>query len=146
MPPKIVRKIGRQSDADPFEFVLSTNIRDRVGDIVEQDWVLENFLANPIALWRHDDGSPIGTWESLRVKKNQLLGTLELAEKGTSELIDFLRSMIEQRILKAVSVGFHPGKYEALDEDNPWGGLRLSENELLEASLVSVPANPGLGV
>lgn len=143
-------KAGEQSELDPFEFVLSTDSRDRMGDIVDQDFSLAQFKKNPIALWAHSHASPIGTWEKLRKDTiqigkrtvNRTIGRLKLAAEGTSEHIDFLRSMIEQRILKTVSIGFRPGKYEALDEDNPWNGYRLSENELLECSVVSVPANP----
>ena len=121
---------------------MSTDIIDRQGDIVEQDWKLANFKKNPIALWAHDNRQPIGLWERVRVEGGKLIGKLKLAEKGTSELIDTLRELVDQRILKAVSVGFIPGEYEAIDEDDPWGGYNLSANELMECSLCSVPANP----
>ena len=140
--PDTIYKAAEQTAADPFEFVLSTSEVDRHGDIVEQDWDLKHFRKNPIALWGHDSAMPIGLWKRVRVEGEKLLGRLELAEKGTSKFIDFLRSMVEQRILKAVSVGFIPHKHEALDKDDPWGGLRLSENELTEVSLVAVGANP----
>lgn len=139
---KTVYKAGEQSSSDPFEFVMSSDVVDRMGDIVEQNWNLKFFRRNPIALWGHDSSMPIGVWERVRVEGNKLLGRLKLADKGTSDFIDFLRGLIEQRILKAVSVGFRPGSYKALDEDDPLGGYRLSDNELLECSLCSVPANP----
>jgi HK97 family phage prohead protease len=139
---KPVYKAGTQSEDDPFKFIMSTPAVDRMGDIVEQDWDLRAFRKNPIALWAHKHDSVIGTWKGVKVVDNALQGTLQLAEKGTSRLIDMLRSLIEQRILRAVSVGFLPHKYEALDEDDPWGGYLLSDNELMECSLVSVPANP----
>ncbi len=141
MTDKIIHKVGEQSAADPYEFVMSTASVDRMGDIVEQDWKLSAFRKNPIALWNHNSGQPIGRWEKVRVEAGKLVGRLKLAEAGTSELIDTLRSLVQQRILKAVSVGFKPGDYEPLDEKDPWGGLRLMKNELFECSLVSVPAN-----
>lgn len=143
MPNEIIYKVGTQSADDPFEFVMSTPKADRVGDVVEQDWKLSEFRRNPIALYGHDSQSPpIGIWENVRIQGGKLRGRLKLAEKGTSEFIDTLRSLIEQRILRAVSVGFRPGKKEPINEKEPWGGLRLSGNDLLECSLVSVPANP----
>ena len=138
---KEIFKAGEQSASDPFEFVMSTDSVDRMGDIVEQDWKLAAFRANPVALFSHRSDQPIGVWERVRVEGNKLVGRLKLAEKGTSELIDTLRSLIEQRILRAVSVGFRPGEAEPLDEKAPWNGYRLSKNELFECSLVSVPAN-----
>ncbi len=137
-----VYKAGVQSEADPFEFVMSTDARDRHGDIVEQDWNLAEFNANPIALFGHDHATPIGVWEGVRVRAGQLVGKLKLAEPGTSDLIDTLRKLVEQRILRAVSVGFSAGKATPIDEDDPWRGLRLSKNTLMETSLVSVGANP----
>jgi HK97 family phage major capsid protein len=138
----LIYKVGEQSASDPYEFVMSSSARDRVGDVVEQDWDLEDFLRNPIALWMHSSGLPIGVWERVRIEAGKLVGRLKLAERGTSELIDTLRSLVEQRILRAVSVGIRSGKAEPLDEKDPWGGYRLSKNTLLECSLVSVPANP----
>lgn len=138
---KLVYKAGTQSESNPFEFVMSTADEDRMGDIVEQDWVLSHFKKNPVALWMHKTAEPIGVWERVRVEGGKLVGKLALAEKGTSELIDRIRSLIEQRILRAVSVGFMSGKAEPLDEKDPWGGFRLSKNELMECSVVTVPAN-----
>ncbi len=136
------RKLGvKQTSEDPFEFVLSSATRDRHGDIMEQNWRLANFRKNPIALWGHDTDRPIGTWK-FRTAAGQLLGRLELALPGTSEFIDFLRSMVEQRILKATSVGFIPEEMEPIDREKPFNGFRLKRPELLEASLVSVGANP----
>ena len=137
-----IYKAGLQSEADPYEFVMSSAAVDRYGDVVEQDWDLKHFKRNAIALWNHNSNTPIGLWEKVRVEGGKLVGRLKLANTGTSELIDTLRNLVEQRILKAVSVGFRPGGAEPLDKDDPWGGYHLTENELLECSLVSVPANP----
>jgi HK97 family phage major capsid protein/HK97 family phage prohead protease len=136
-----VYKQGLQSADDPLEFVMSTDDVDRHGDIVEQDWKLSEFKKNPIALFGHSSGFPIGTWEKVRVEGGKLMGRLKLAAKGTSNRIDEIRELLEQRILRAVSVGFMPGEAEPLDEEKPWGGYRLRKNSLLECSLVSVPAN-----
>jgi len=140
--PKTVFKAGLQSDDDPWVFVMSDPTPDSYGDIVEPSWKLAQFKRNPIALWMHDSHVPIGTWERVRVEGDKLVGRLQLAARGTSEFIDTLWSLVEQRILRAVSVGFRPGKAEPLDPDDPWSGYRLSDNLLLETSLVSVGANP----
>jgi hypothetical protein len=113
---------------------------DRMGDVIEIGGIdLASFKANPIALWGHDSSSPIGTWEAVRKVGGQLIGKLRLAAEGTSPLIDRLRALIEQRILRAVSVGFLPTA-----DPEPLGkgrGLRFTKTELLECSLVPVPAN-----
>jgi len=126
-----------------MEFVMSDETPDRMDDIIMSDgWELENFKRNPIALFGHKSHFPIGKWTNLRVEGKQLKGKLELAPAGTSERIDEIRKLIEADILRAVSVGFRPKEHTQLDSKNPFSGLRFTKQELVETSLVSVPANP----
>src|SRR5262245_34138500 len=107
---------------EDLEFVMSDDSVDRVGDIIQADgWQLGKFRKNPIALFGHSSSFPIGTWSNVRVEGNKLLGKLKLAQKGTSQRIDELIGLVEQRVLRAVSVGFMPIKAEPLDPDEPWG-------------------------
>lgn len=131
------------SNGDGLEFVLSDATVDRYGDIVEPSgWVLTNFKKNPIALFGHSGGFPIGKWVDVRVEGEKLVGRLALAAKGTSARLDEIISLVEQGILRAVSVGFRPLKSEPIDATKPWGAQRYLKSELLETSLVSIPANP----
>ena len=138
-PPELIHKAGRQSAEDPFRFIMSTASTDRMGDVIEQDgWDLRPFKQNPIALFQHNADKPIGVWEDVRVEAGKLTGRLKLAARGTSQFLDELHALIEQRILKAVSVGFRPLKHEPLEKG---GGYRFLKQELMECSLVSIPAN-----
>lgn len=135
-------RLAAQSEDDPFEYVLSDETVDRYGDvIVASGWKLANFKKNPIALFGHDSDKPVGTWANVRVEAGRLIARLELAAAGTSARIDELRSLIAQRIIRAVSVGFQVLKRESLP-DSKNGGYRYTACDLLECSLVSVPANP----
>jgi HK97 family phage major capsid protein/HK97 family phage prohead protease len=126
-----------------LDFVLSDETVDRYGDIiVAAGWVLKNFKKNPIALFAHDSRFPIGTWTNIRVEGGKLLARLKLAARGTSARLDELISLVEQGILRAVSVGFQPIESEPIDEARPYGPQRYTKSELLETSVVSVPANP----
>lgn len=126
-----------------MDFVLSDATVDSYGDIVEPSgWDLERFKSNPIALFAHDSRFPIGVWENVRVEAGKLVASLRIAAKGTSQRIDELISLVEQGVLRATSVGFLPRKYEPVDAKHPYDGTRFTEQELLETSLVSVPANP----
>ena len=141
----IVYRSGSQSEADPFEFVMSSAAEDRMKDVIEPDgFNIAAFKRNPIALWNHNSSEPIGVWENVRVEAKGLVGRLKMAAAGTSELIDTLRSLVEQRVLRAVSVGFRPLEMEEIkDKSGSWtGGYRFMKADLLETSLVSVPANP----
>lgn len=126
-----------------LEFVLSDDTVDSYGDIIDpKGWDLKNFKRNPIALFGHSSGNPIGTWKDVRVEGGKLIGKLVFAAKGTSARIDELISLVEQGILRAVSVGFMPIKSEPIDPERPYGPQKFIKQELREVSLVSVPANP----
>jgi HK97 family phage major capsid protein/HK97 family phage prohead protease len=128
-----------QAAGDPLTFVLSDATKDRMGDIIDpKGWVLDNFKQNPMALFNHNSSFPIGTWENVKVQGGRLIGKLQLAARGTSDRIDEIISLVEQGILRAVSVGFSPIERVLLDD----GGIRFTKQELLETSLVSIPANP----
>ena len=130
---------GVQSSDDPFEFVMSDESIDRVGDVIRANgWDLSDFQKNPVALWGHDHARPIGTWEQVRVVGKRLIGRLKLAKAGTSAEIDTIRSLVEQRILRAVSVGFQPIEAKPMKEK---GGYEFIKSKLHECSLVAVPAN-----
>jgi HK97 family phage prohead protease len=91
-------------------------------------------------LFNHNPNAIVGRWHNLRVEGDELRGHLELAPKGISARIDELRGLVEAGILKAVSVGFRPSKARPRGKDID--GVVFEKSELLETSLVSVPANP----
>jgi HK97 family phage prohead protease len=126
------------------EYVLSDETPDRMGDIIESGgWDLRSFKSNPIALFGHKSDFPIGRWRNVGVNKDkQLRGHLELAPEGTSPRIDEIRALVKAGILRAVSVGFKPLDTAPLNHKDPFGGQRFSKQELVECSLVAVPANP----
>jgi HK97 family phage prohead protease len=99
---------------------------------------LKSFRKNPIALYGHEHDKIIGVWENVRIEGKRLLGRLKLAKEGTSPFVDYVRALIDQRILKAVSVGFQP--IEATPRKS--GGMDFTKASLHEVSLVAVPANP----
>jgi HK97 family phage prohead protease/HK97 family phage major capsid protein len=138
-----VRVKTHSEEVHGMDFVLSDATPDRMGDIIEvEGWDLENFKRNPIALFNHNPNFPIGKWKNLRTDSDALKGYLELAPKGTSERIDEIRRLIQAGILKAVSVGFRPIDSTPINHKDPWSGMRFTKQELVETSLVAVPANP----
>src|SRR5262245_23528620 len=133
-----VRKVA----ADVFEYVLSDATPDRMGDVIEQSgWQLGNFRKNPIALFGHDTDFIVGQWRNVRVVGDELRGELELLPP-TSDRLREIDAAVQAGVLRAVSVGFRPIKFEPLDEAAPFDGTRFLSQELVEASLVAVGANP----
>jgi HK97 family phage prohead protease len=129
------------SEGGGLEFILSDATPDRMGDVIEAEgWDVANFKRNPIALFNHNANFPIGKWINLRTANGELRSRLQLAPKGTSPRIDEIRALVDADILRAVSVGFLPRESEPLTKGG--GGLRFKRTELVECSLVSIPANP----
>jgi len=136
----IITKASAGKISGTHTFVLSTEVPDRVGDVVKLDGMdLKNFESNPVALYMHNHVEPIGMWKNLRRQSGALIGDLMLASRGTSRLVDFAHSMISQGMLKAVSVSFLP-----LDSvlNKSGRGRTINKSELIEVSLVTVPMNP----
>jgi HK97 family phage prohead protease len=126
---------------DPLVYVMSDETVDRVGDVIKASaWSLKNFVNNPVALFAHDHRFIVGHWTDVKVQGKQLIGRLKLLPKGISERLDEVIAAVEAGILRAVSVGFNADPEEI--EPRKDGGYLFKSTELLECSLVSVPANP----
>lgn len=124
---------------DPLVYVMSDESVDRMGDVIEaKGWNLSNFAKNPIALFGHKSDFIVGHWTDVKVQGGKLIGRLNLLPRGISERLDEIRAAVETGVLRAVSVGFHALDAEPLSK----GGVRFKSTELVECSLVSIPANP----
>lgn len=141
--PAIVHKT-HAAEVHDMEFCLSDETVDRMNDTISsKGWELENFKRNPIALFNHISSFPIGRWNNIAVKDGQLRAHLEMAPVGTSERIDEIRRLIDAGILRATSVGFLPKETQPrMSAEGAYLGENFLRQELIETSLVSVPANP----
>lgn len=129
-------------------FIASTDGADRYNDIVDQkSWLLESYRENAVILLNHrQDMLPIGKATRVEV----IEGNLEIDVKFDME--DELGKEVARKVdggfLSAVSVGFQPKKAinrSELPPEHPAysksAGQFFQENELLEISVVTIPAN-----
>jgi HK97 family phage prohead protease len=140
----------RSNDPQPVDgtrtvrFVFSDDSVDLAGDSISQDgWDLDDFNANPVALFSHASWEPpIGRASNVGVKGNKLIGDIEFASADVYPFADTIFRLVQAKFLKAVSVGFLPIEYEfAKDATRPYG-LNFVKQKLLEISTCSVPCNP----
>jgi HK97 family phage prohead protease len=123
-------------------FTISDNQPDRMGEVVEQtSWDFKNYLNNPIILWGHDPEAAenvLGTASTINVSPDgsHTEATLSFATEINPKA-KMVFDMIKAGILRTVSVGFVNHTYDTQD-DTPV----LKDNELLEISVVPIPANP----
>jgi len=115
-------------------FVMSASSPDRVKDTIDPAAYLPNLGKKLIALWQHNSDQPFGYWENLRVEAGKLIGDLKAASTDLGQMI---KTLINDDVPLGASIGFR-GK----GEDNKIGGILFKEVDLLECSIVSVPAHP----
>jgi hypothetical protein len=104
-------------------------------------WRLDNFRKNPVYLWSHDTSAPpIGRFLEIGPVGSQLRGTVKYAERDEYPFADTVFRLTKGGFINASSVSWLPIKWAyAADRSRP-GGIDFSEQELLEASAVPVPA------
>ena len=155
---RAVSKAPKPSDKPRTRsFVLSDETVDRVGDVIMAGgWQLDNYKANPVVLWGHNSyAPPIGTASRVRTARvdgrRALVGDLTLVDEEVNPHAEAIWRLVEAGVIRTVSVGFKPIKVrfgeEITDKERKKLGLSdwsvvYDESELLENSLVSVPANP----
>ncbi len=122
-------------------FTISTGSVDRDRDTLSvAGWVLDNYVKNPVVLWAHYYGQPpIARAESIVKRAKALRATAQFATAEEYPFADTIFRLVNGGYLQATSVGFRPIKW-VYDEDRH--GYDMEEQELLEFSIVPVPANP----
>lgn len=128
-----------------MDFIICTEDVNRHGyRVLLSGARLDNFQKNPVMLYDHDDwrNKPIGRWENLRVQDGKLVGTAVFAEGD--EHAQQVRNLCEQGALSATSIGMMPITFSSDPVYLSPGQHRetVTEWELLEVSIVPVPANP----
>lgn len=140
-----------------MSFVASDNTRDSSRTVLNiKGWDLKRFNKNGIIGYNHnvygsysgsDDPDNIIGKGHAYIDGDKLMVDVEFEPAGMNELADKIYKKLEFGTLKAVSVGFRPlgkghwGKGdEALGEKNET--YYYAGQELLEVSIVNIPANP----
>jgi HK97 family phage prohead protease len=123
-------------------FCFSDGSVDRVGDRIDpHGWDLTSFRSNPVCLWAHDSSSPpIGRVRRTYVANSRLMGEIQFASAETYPFADQIYRLVVDGFVNAVSVGFLPLDWKWADDDDRHG-INFERQELLEISVVPVPAN-----
>lgn len=113
---------------------------DRVGDVIEKGAFASASLPLPM-LFGHDQNDPLGAWDfaeerddGLHIKGRMLIEDVQRARE--------VRALVKAGAVRGISIGFVTKKAAPRSR----GGRTITELELLEASLVSIPMNPGAQV
>lgn len=131
--------------------ILSDESLNSYGFWVKTDGIsLDRFLKNPIMLYNHhrtgcgktDEILPIGRWEDLEVKDGVLTGVPVFDEND--EFAAKIKSKVENGFLTGCSIGISVTSWSENKEDLKQGQIYPTAMtcELMEVSIVDIPANP----
>lgn len=143
----VVDRKAIDPDAGIYEAMISTESPDRDGDVIlASGGDLTNFSKNPVVLYAHNYWDlPVA--KAIEVEKLAGAGVrarFQFPEWGESEQADTVRRLWAGGFLNATSIGFIPKKWEprkSPDGEKLARGQMITEWELLEFSIVPVPAN-----
>jgi HK97 family phage prohead protease len=119
-----------------LECVVTTANEDRHGENILSDGIdTQRYMENPVVLYGHDYyGLPIGKTIKLTEQKTKMKARFQLA----TDILPFaatVYAMVKAGYINAVSIG---GIVKKWSEDY----RTIEEMEMLEFSIVSIPANP----
>ena len=134
------------STKEKVSFVASSATPDRYGDIIDQKgWILASYKKNPVVLLNHDSNQlPIGKG-NVYMRNDQL--TIDVEFDSEDPRAKEVERKAKKGFMNAVSVGFRPLESKSRSElptDHKYYGQRgmyYSKAELLEVSIVTIPAN-----
>lgn len=119
---------------------------DRTGEIVSIAGITYDPKNLPALLWQHKQDQPLGRILSLSKTAKGLEMTAQIAKYETNselkQLSDSVWESVKQGVVKSCSIGFRPTDYEK----DSTGAIVWTSSELLEVSLVSVPAERGANI
>lgn len=111
---------------------------DRVGDVIEPAAFSSAIGKSLPMLFAHDQAQVVGTWESVAVEADGL------KVKGRLLVDDVARAKEVRALLRAKSVtGLSVGFLTKKAAPRKGGGRTISDLDLMEVSLVAIPAHPG---
>lgn len=131
---EVSKDASSQKENGTFEFVASGIKVDRYGEIVDPSgWDFKAYKENPVMLWAHDSRIPaIARVTKIWKDEKQVYAK---AEWAPSPFAQEIRQLVEAGFINAVSVGFLPREWEG-----EWPSYKYIDQELLEISIVNVPA------
>ena len=133
----VEKSVKNEDGSITIKGYASTYDKDRVGDVIEREaWTkggLTNYLKNPVVLAYHDHRQPIGKTTAWSVTETGLEIVARIS-KSAGEIVE----LIADEVLKAFSVSI---RIKDADYDSENDIFSIKDLELLEVSVVSVPAN-----
>lgn len=150
----IVKALSKEvEDTREIDFIISSEIKDRVGHKLLLDrWDLSNYNANGVVGYQHNvwgggmcnDPNPdymLGPGKAWKEEGN-LSGSVKFEPESINPLAEKIFRKVLHGTLKSASVGLVETNEDKSFTDEKDGAYVLGGQELVEWSIVNIPANP----
>lgn len=137
----VIEKAGESADYHFRGYASTYGNIDRDQDVMLAGCFTESVSRKSTIpmLWNHWRDEVIG-------KINLSLDEKGLIAKGTFNLKDpraqHIKDLVDMGALDSMSIGFIVNDYEPIDKTRPFGGWRVTRADVVETSIVTIPANP----
>jgi HK97 family phage prohead protease len=125
-----------------LDFVATDETVDRYNEVIRLDgWQLDNYRANPVVVDSHDYSilKILGNSPEITIADGKMTNRVHFAMDNPLGVI--AHGMAKGGFIRSQSVGFIPIAWENGKTGQP--DRTYTKQELLEISLVAIPANPG---
>ena len=141
----VVAEARQTEDGSAHRMVIAANELSRNGDELNLRGIsFKNYRKNPVVLWAHD------AYEGIPIAKTVKIGhddqgriAADFEFNSEDEFAARVENAWNGGFIRGASIRYMPTKVvEVRKEDGSVDRLRIEESELLEWSLVAVPADP----
>ena len=150
----IVHLVASVKKLDPekrqFEATITSERLDRDNEVlIAEGMDPSDFLKNPVIFWNHDYAKPVGKALDVNKRTMRVTSKAQIAQRPADHqgefFPDYVWALVDQDIIKGVSVGFIPSEWRDPTENDrrKFGDVRTihSKWKLLEWSLAPLQCN-----
>lgn len=135
---------GVPESGHELDFIATDETLDRYNEVIKLDgWQLDNFRRNPVIVDSHDYSSItriLGAATALEITNGKMVNRVRFAMDNPLGAVAY--KMSRGGFIQSQSVGFIPVAWKNGEKKDEPARVYLQQ-ELLEISLVAIPANPG---
>jgi HK97 family phage prohead protease len=138
--PNVISNTGTRE----IKVIVATEDVARDGNVLVISGIdLSSYRSNPVVLWGHDQSQPIARCTEIAAQGKTLRATVSFPPAGVSTKADEVLGLVKSGVVNACSIGWIPTAQEPLkDKSGRQVGWRFTSSDMLEFSIVSVPADP----
>lgn len=133
--------VRRSSDQRTYNWVITSGRVDRYDSIIDVDGAhTQDYMRYGVVLFNHDPDRPVGKTVHISRRNGELWAQMHFDEED--EFSRRVRGWVDRGIVRSASIGFIPHSWRWEKTETGKEVVRFTDWELVEWSVVTVPANP----